>query len=104
MITDRPEFITLFYYSPEYADALAAYTAKLEHAMRTEHENGCLSMLFYPHNNHVNKQVFRLSDDVFGVVYVADSGELLLSSNTRQNLRQMELPGACAVRLHAQRL
>ena len=90
MITDRPEFITLFYYSPEYADTLAAYTAKLEHAMRTEHENGCLSMLFYPHNNHVNKQVFRLSDDVFGVVYVADSGELLLSSNTRQNLRQME--------------
>ena len=90
MITDRPEFLTLFYYPPQSAEAIAAYTAKLKHTMLTDHENGRLFMVFYPHNNHVNKQVFCLSDDVFGVVYVSDNGELILSASTRQNLREME--------------
>ena len=90
MITDRPEFVTVFDCPPQYADAALTFTSRLENSMLTEHENGRLFMIFYPHNNHVSKRVFRLSDDVFGVFYFADSGQILLSSNSRSNLRTLE--------------
>ena len=90
MITDRPEFVTVFDCPPQYAESALTFTDRLENSMLTEHENGRLFMIFYPHNNHVSKRVFRLSDDVFGVFYLADNGQILLSSGSRSNLRTLE--------------
>lgn len=90
MITDRPEFVTVFDCPAQYADAALTFTDRLENSMLTEHENGRLFMIFYPHNNHVAKPVFRLSDDVFGVFYLSDNGQILLSSASRSNLRSLE--------------
>jgi len=58
--------------------------------MITMHDNGCLFMVFHPHNNHVNNQTFLLNADVLGVYYVSDSGQVILSSFTEEGIHQLE--------------
>ncbi len=47
---------------------------------KTEHETGELFMEFKPDNNHAEKKLFRLSDDVFAIYYVTDFGQLIMGA------------------------
>lgn len=62
----------------------------LSQSMVTEHESGSLFMIFYPNNDHVNRKTYRMSDDVFGLCYVLDSGQIILASTNRQNVSALE--------------
>ena len=90
MMLTRPEYITVFDIF-EDAPVFNHNTTELtKRAMITFHENGQLYMIFYPHNNHVNKRVFLLNEDVLGIYYVTDSGQLILSSFSADGIRAME--------------
>ena len=46
----------------------------------SEHENGKLFMLFHSNNSHVKKRIYMLNDDIFGIVFLSEGGQLLLAS------------------------
>ena len=90
MMLTRPEYITVFDVF-EDAPVFTHNTTELsKRAMITFHDNGQLFMIFHPHNNHVNKRVFMLNEDVLGVYYVSDSEQLVLSSFSADGIRAME--------------
>ncbi|MGN0720050.1 MAG: hypothetical protein ACI4LQ_09570 [Anaerovoracaceae bacterium] len=90
MMLTRPEYITVFDWYEDAPAFTRNSTQLTQRAMITPHESGSLFMIFHPHNNHVNKQVYLLNDDVLGNYYVSDSGQLLLTSYTQEGIRAME--------------
>jgi hypothetical protein len=90
MMLSRPEYVSVYeiIVDPEEFDE-KSWDLSLS-TMVTIHDNGKLFLSFNSNNNHVNKQVFRLSDDVFGLYYVSDFGQLILSASTLKNIQTME--------------
>ena len=56
----------------------------------SEQENGRLFMGFKKNNDHVNSRVFRLSNDVKGIYYLTDFGQLIIASYTLHEIRYLE--------------
>lgn len=90
MITSKPEFITLFDFMGEGSEFESNATRLTERAMVTHHDNGRILMIFHPHNDHVGKREYRLSDDVIGVYYILDDGQIILSANDRPCIELLE--------------
>jgi hypothetical protein len=90
MMLSRPEYVSVYeiIVDPEEFDE-KSWDLSLS-TMVTIHDNGKLFLSFNTNNNHVNKQVFRLSDDVFGLYFVTDFGQLILSASTLKNIQSME--------------
>lgn len=91
MQTMRAEYISVYDYEDEVEDFDKTSTALLHKSQISHHESGRLFLIFKPNNEHVSKKVFRLSDDVFGVYYLLDSGQLLIATYERTNLLRLEL-------------
>lgn len=90
MMLSRPEFVSVYdiLVDPEEFDE-KSWELTIS-TMVTLHENGRLFLSFNNNNNHVNQKVFRISDDVFGLYFVTDYGQLILSATTLRNIRAME--------------
>ncbi len=59
--------------------------------MINEHEAGVLFTRFKDHNRHVENQTFYLSEDILGLYYMTDEGQLILSSFCAENLEKLDL-------------
>lgn len=91
MMTTRPEYVTVF--DPLDDDLLEFNPDSTElasKAMVTVHDTGRLFMIFYPHNDHVGKRDYRLSDDVLGIYYALDNGQIVLCAYERKNINLLE--------------
>lgn len=90
MMLSRPEYVSVYeiIVDPEEFDE-KSWDLSIS-TMVTIHDNGRLFLSFNTNNNHVNKQVFRLSDDVYGLYFVTDYGQLILSASTLKNIQSME--------------
>ncbi|HPR24624.1 MAG TPA: hypothetical protein PLM92_05490, partial [Bacillota bacterium] len=90
MLLSRSEFITVYEIMASVKD-MEKYTWDLAAGtIVTIHDNGKLMMSFNENNDHVNKRVFRLSEDVFGLYYITDYGQFIISSHSLKNIRKME--------------
>ena len=90
MMLSRPEFVTVYdiLIGP---DEFNRYLGELtQNTMLTVHENGRLFLVFNKDNDHVNKRVFRLSEDVFGLYYVTDFGQLILAAYNISGIHTLE--------------
>ncbi len=90
MMTRRSEFITvmdLVSYAPEFTKDSTALAAR---SMLTEHEGGELFMIFRDNNDHVKKPIYLLNDDVLGIYYVLDAGQLILASYSLDGIKALE--------------
>lgn len=90
MILSAPEYVSVYDMLIDGIDVAQENIPLLSRTLPSERECGKLFMIFYPHNDHVSKQTFRMSDDVFAVCYVLDSGQIVLSSSDRLNLSALE--------------
>ena len=86
----RPEYVTVFDFYEDAPQFTRNTTLLSQKAMINTHDNGRLFMMFHPHNNHVNKQTYLLNDDVLGTYYVSDSGQIIMSSYTKEGIRALE--------------
>lgn len=100
----RPEYITVLKYQGNFHDFDRHTTNLTLNSMITEHKSGTVYMIFNPDNRHVNRKVFQLNGDVYGVYYVNTAGEILISSYSEENLSFIEkdlgrsrLPKQCIV-------
>ncbi len=90
MMLARAEFVTVYevLMSPEeFSATLGQMTLG---SMMTPHENGKLFLAFNKNNNHVNKRIFRLSEDVFGLYYITDFGQLIVSAYSLAGIHALE--------------
>lgn len=86
----RPEFITV-YEVLDSPDGIENASLEMDfNTMVTSHENGKLFLAFNNNNDHVNKKVFRLSEDVFGLYYLTDFGQFLAASYSMSSIRRLE--------------
>ena len=90
MMLTRAEYITVFDVFEDAPMFTHNATELASRSMVTLHERGALFMVFHPHNNHVNKREFRLNEDVLGIYYVSDSGQIILASYSTEGIRTME--------------
>ncbi len=90
MMLAKPEFVTVYEIlmsADEFNDTMEQMPLS---AMMTSHDNGRLFLAFNNNNNHVDKQVFRLSEDVFGLYYITDFGQLIVSSFSLTGIHALE--------------
>lgn len=92
MMLTKPEFVTVYevLLSDEDMDNnIGELTINLDTVMST-HENGRMFMAFKKTNDHVDSKVFRLSNDVKGVYFLTDFGQLIAAAYTLSDIRYME--------------
>ena len=58
--------------------------------MVTEHANGRLYMAFHQNNDHVKKDVYRLSDDVLGLYFITPYGEFIVAAYDESTIIKLE--------------
>lgn len=90
MMLAKPEFVTVYevLMSPdEFSETMGQLVL---HSTMTPHDNGTLYLAFNNNNNHVNKRVFRLSEDVFGLYYITNFGQLIVSSYSLNGIHALE--------------
>lgn len=90
MMISRPEYVTVFEVIAESDEFDLDFTVYSAGFMMTGHENGRLFMEFNKNNSHVNQRVFRLNDDIHGLYYVTDFGQLIVAAYTLDSIRQIE--------------
>ena len=92
MMLAKPEFVTVYEVllgDEDMDDNIGELTVNLNTVM-SNHENGRMFMAFKPTNDHVNSRIFRLSNDVKGVYFLTDFGQLIASAYTLQDIRYLE--------------
>ena len=92
MMLAKPEFITVYEVllsDEDMNNNIGELTVDLN-AVMSSHENGRMFMVFKPTNDHVDSRVFRLSNDVKGVYFLTDYGQLILASYSLRDIRFLE--------------
>ena len=92
MMLAKPEFVTVYEVllsEEDMENNIGELTVNLNTVM-SSHENGRMFMAFKKNNDHVNSRVFRLSNDVKGVYFLTDYGQLIASAYTLSDIRFME--------------
>lgn len=90
MMLARAEFVTVYEVLMPPEEFSLTLRQMSSNTMMTPHENGKLFLTFNTNNNHVNRRVFRLSEDVFGLYYITDFGQLIVSSYSLSSIHAME--------------
>ena len=91
----RSEFVTVYdideaHLSEDYVSLPGLVSKMFPAASNTEHENGSLYMLFHTNNSHVGKRVYMLNDDIFGIVFLSEGGQMLLASYDEVSIVTLE--------------
>lgn len=92
MMLAKPEFVTVYEVllsDKDMDENIGELTVNLDTIMSV-HENGRMFMAFKENNDHVNSKVFRLSNDVKGVFFLTDYGQLIVSAYSLSDIRHME--------------
>lgn len=96
MLLSRSEFVTV-YEMLENPDAFSSETTKMAmSAMVTPHDTGNLYMIFHSDNKHVARKEYRLNEDVLGMYFISDEGQLIAAAYTLEDiyLLEQDLAGA----------
>jgi len=90
MQMNRDEFITCYDINaaPDVFDAMFEIFSL--GFMLTNHDNGRLFMEFNDNNDHVNKPVFKLHEDVHGLYYVSDFAQLIVAAYSEAAITELE--------------
>lgn len=92
MMLARPEFVTVYEILSENESFIDDCIGEMvDSAMITVHPNGRLILAFNKDNSHVNRKVFRLNEDVYGLYYISNTGQLILASYDIEKIMRMEL-------------
>lgn len=90
MMLNRPEFITVYEVLAEMDEFLDNFLEIATNSMQTVHDNGRLYLEFNKNNNHVNRKVFRLNEDIHGLYYATDYGQLIIAAYDLSDIQDIE--------------
>ena len=90
MLMDRSEFITVFDIPDPDENMLDAFNSYVENFTETQYENGTLYIDFNNTNNHVNKQLYRINDDIRVMYFMTLSNQILIIGYTHDAVYEAE--------------
>lgn len=90
MMLNRAEFVTIYEIMTDPEDFDYRFAALTAGALQTEHDNGRLFLQFNKDNDHVDRRVFRLNEDIYGLYYVSDFGQLFLAAYGEKEIAGLE--------------
>ena len=90
MMLNHPEFITVYEILSETEDFLRLFTGYTSNSMQTLHDNGRLYLEFNKNNDHVNRKIFRLNEDIHGLYYATDFGQLIIAAYSLSEIHEIE--------------
>lgn len=90
MMLNRPEFVSVYEILSDPVGFDERFVPLMVSTMQTAHDNGRLFMEFNKNNDHVNKKVFCLNEDVYGLYYVSDYGQLIIAAYGLEEIHSME--------------
>ncbi len=89
MLLNKPEYITTY-----TINGGLSFKEKLDQlvpqAMKNEHENGVLYILFNPNNDHVKERIHMLSNDIRCCYFVTHYDELIVTAYSEEIIGQIE--------------
>lgn len=90
MMLNHPEFITVYEILTEPEDFQKRFAGLSANSMQTIHDNGRLYLEFNKNNDHVNRKVFRLNEDIHGLYYATDFGQLIIAAYSLNEIHEIE--------------
>ena len=90
LIMARPEFVSVYDFRERGTVFHRDSTELTKKAMVNQHDTGVLYMIFHDNNDHVKHKVYRLNEDVLGIYYVSDSGQLISTAYSLEEIEIME--------------
>ena len=90
MMLNHPEFITVYEVLIEMDDFLKLFSVHTANSMQTLHENGRLYLEFNKNNDHVNRKIFRLNEDIHGLYYATDYGQFIIAAYSLNEIHEIE--------------
>ena len=90
MMLSRPEFVTVYKIGSPPEDFDKRLSELTWGALLAIHDNGRLFLSFNKNNNHINSRVFRLNEDVFGLYFITDYGQMIIASYSIKEIQAME--------------
>jgi len=90
MMLNHPEFITVYEILVEMEDFQRRFASLTIGSMQTIHDNGRLYLEFNKNNDHVNRKVFRLNEDIHGLYYATDYGQLIIAAYSLHEIHEIE--------------
>ena len=80
LLLSTDEYVSVFEIETDMDYFDIAFAAFAVGMTKTSHETGEMFMEFNTNNKHVEKKLFRLSDDVFAIYYSTDFGQLIVGT------------------------
>lgn len=90
MMLSRPEYISVYEFIGDTEDFDSQTNKHTEKAMITVHDSGKLFMIFHQNNQHVDQRIYRLNEDVYGVYFISDYGQLLVAAYSLEEINVLE--------------
>jgi hypothetical protein len=90
MKLERPEFITVYEIFTDPEKAMEHLDSRYLAAMQRDTDAGRLYLRFNENNDHMQRPVFRMNDDVKGMIYVTDEAQLVLAAYSLPLIHRLE--------------
>lgn len=92
LIMKKSEFVTVYEIllsEEELENNIDEFTVSF-HTTMTEYENGRLFLSYRPNNDHVNRRVFQLNEDVRGMLFLTECGQLIIAAYNEGDVLSLE--------------
>lgn len=86
----RPEFVTVYDLAEGIGERLDIREDVEYSTIVSSYENGRLFMIFNDTNNHVDRRIFLLNGDVFGICFISLGGQLIAAAYSQNNIQRLE--------------
>ncbi|MDR3072594.1 MAG: hypothetical protein LBU41_03790 [Clostridiales Family XIII bacterium] len=90
MKLERPEFVTVYEIMNDAGPIKQFLDDKYVGALKRDTEIGRLYLNFNEHNNHLNGTLYRLNDDVKGMLYITDERQLVIATYSLAQIHRLE--------------
>jgi hypothetical protein len=90
MLLGRPEYITVYEIIGDLNEVRRALARLYAGALQKNQESGYLFLQFKTNNDHLKEAVYRLNDDIRGIFYVTDFGQLIAVSYSLGSISRIE--------------
>ncbi|MDR0424042.1 MAG: hypothetical protein LBH39_01050, partial [Clostridiales Family XIII bacterium] len=90
MMLGRPEYITVYEIMGDLDDTRKSIAKLYPGAMQKHQESGFLFLQFKSNNDHLKEAEYRLNDDIRGIYYVTEYGQLIAVSYSLGAINRIE--------------
>jgi hypothetical protein len=90
MMLGRPEYITVYDILIDIEDMQKSITRLYPGAMQKDRGGGYLYLQFKNNNDHLKESVYRLNDDVRGVFFITEYGQLIAVAYSLSAISRIE--------------